>query len=67
LACELTGKLKPTAAELCALTLDSIDPGALARAYQRVSEEYQKLGGTDQVAKGPELRQSLESVPVQAS
>lgn len=67
LACELTGKLKPAAADLCALKLESLDPAALARAYPLVAKEYERLGGTDQVAKGPELRQALEAIPVETA
>jgi hypothetical protein len=43
--------------------LDSIDPEAVVRAYNLTADVYFRLGGTDQVAKGPELREVLDQIP----
>ena len=45
----------PSPKEIASLAGTSVSPADLETAYQIVKADYESLGGTDQVAKGPEL------------
>jgi hypothetical protein len=64
LACVLTGRFTPTAAQLCAIDVDAVTDAQVKLAFDVVLEKYQALGASDQVAKGPELRVAVCGVPL---
>lgn len=51
----------PGPALLAGLAGQPLPPGVLEAAYQDVKEEYEALGSSDQVAKGPELLTALQA------
>ena len=55
----MTGKKSPTAPDLKTIAEQEIQSADLISCTSRVIKEYNTLGGTDQVAKGSELRQKL--------
>ncbi len=61
-SCALTGKAKPTAAELASvvsLCVNPISDGSLNDASEIVYETFEELGGTDTIAKSVTLRNAL--------
>lgn len=62
LSCTLSGKTKPTPTDFVKINIDSLDDSTIEAATDEVWNLYQKLGATDQLAKGPELRKSAEEI-----
>ncbi|MEM6704383.1 MAG: AIPR family protein [Acidobacteriota bacterium] len=58
---EITSQMRPTLESLTAAVDQEIEDSEVSLATERVLELYKELGGTDQVAKGPSLRDALES------
>jgi hypothetical protein len=59
-ACTAIGKVNPTPQDVSLVAVNSIADDTIETAMRRVFELYQKLGGTDQTAKGTELVTSLK-------
>ena len=55
----LTGKPHPNSDDLAKLDLSQLNDQAIQNSLTLVKQEYDKLGGTDQVAKGPSLLQDV--------
>ena len=51
----LTGISRPAPSDLAAINVSKLDDGAIKKSLALVRQEYDALGGTDQVAKGPTL------------
>jgi hypothetical protein len=62
----LTGGVNPTADDLSKIDPAEITDDLLRESANVVSIEYAKLGGTDQVAKGPALKAAIRSEAEQA-
>ena len=56
---EITDELDPSPERIAALDADKITVAVLDAIYRRVLKTYRTLGGTDTVAKGPELAKRL--------
>lgn len=56
---KLAGGQRPTAKAIAGMDPTSIDEAAIDASLAVVRAEYEKLGATDQVAKGPALRDSV--------
>ena len=54
-----TGESSPSSAVLSRINLDLLDDSCIGASLSRVQDEYMRLGGTDQVAKGPALRDAV--------
>src|SRR6266508_3182250 len=62
ICCDLAGTSKPTVAQIAALKAVCVSPIAEQRlndAKDAVLKKYKELGGTDKVAKGPNLRKKI--------
>jgi hypothetical protein len=55
----LANSAAPTAQAIADIDVDKIGPAIIGESYKSVFELYQKLGETDQVAKGPQLLASV--------
>ena len=63
LASMLVGKALPSAGDLAKLDIKAVNDGDVELATDEVWKLYEKLGKTDQVAKGPDLRKAtLEGI-----
>ena len=51
----LARKAEPTREDLAKLDLSKLDNARIEQSLALVKKEYDQLGGTDQVAKGPAL------------
>lgn len=58
-ACTLVSKAKPRPKDIESLNIEGIAEKAVSDSVQRVRTAYEKLGKSDQVAKGSELRRRL--------
>ena len=56
----LTGKSKPSSSDLAKVDVHKLDDDAIEKSLALVWQEYEGLGGTDQVAKGPLLRKAIQ-------
>lgn len=56
LSCVLSGKTNPSPADLAKMDVKAVGDPEVEAAADEVWKIYEKLGGTDQIAKGPELR-----------
>lgn len=56
LSCVLSGKINPSPADLAKMDVKAVGDPEVEAAADEVWKIYEKLGGTDQIAKGPELR-----------
>lgn len=52
----LNGKISPTASDVAKMDLKTVGDPEIEAAADEVWKIYEQLGGTDQIAKGPELR-----------
>lgn len=59
IGCIQSGKIIPKAADLAGIDVSAIDDSMVEMAIDRIWGEFEKLGTTDQVAKGPDLRKKL--------
>ena len=59
---QLAGKWRPSPSEIAALEPSHLNETALEHASKVVIAEFNRLGGSDVVAKGPELVKVLEKV-----
>ncbi len=59
---QLAGKWRPSPSEIAALEPSHLNETALEHASKVVIAEFNRLGGSDVVAKGPELVKVLERV-----
>ena len=65
LSCILVGKTSLTTSDLARIDVKKVDDSDIEAAADEVSKLYNGLGGTDQIAKGPELRRLvLEALTV---
>ena len=55
----VVGKPKPSFAEVANLDLTNLDDTAIKTSLHLTKSAYEALGGTDQVAKGPSLLESI--------
>ena len=55
----LTGRPHPNRDDLAKLDLPKLNGQVIQTSLTLVKQEYDKLGGTDQVAKGPSLLQNV--------
>lgn len=62
LARELTGEAIPSLSKLNAVAKVEVTANQLRGCTDRVLREYQRLGATDQVAKGPDLKAALDAI-----
>ncbi|MGA2152899.1 MAG: AIPR family protein, partial [Bryobacteraceae bacterium] len=62
LACEVTSSSAPSPSDLAQKveSCKALPDATIERACKRVLKRYRKLGGTEQIAKGPELSRSLQ-------
>ena len=58
-AISLVGKPNPPISVLAKFDLTKLDDVAVKTSFDLVKSEYESLGGTDQVAKGPSLLEAL--------
>lgn len=65
LSCVLVGKTSLTNSDLAGIDVKAVDDSDIEAAADEVWKIYHSLGGTDQIAKGPELRRlALEALNV---
>lgn len=57
----LAGKVSPTVQDVVQVDIDKVDVAFMTESLKDVLEEYHRLGGTDQVAKGTEFPEALGS------
>ncbi|MGI4762320.1 MAG: AIPR family protein [Janthinobacterium lividum] len=57
--CLSVNKAHPTVRELCSFTEENLTDEVIMVSIEQVIDEYNNLGGTDQVAKGTHLRANL--------
>lgn len=58
-AMRLMGSISPSARKMSSVTLDDATEKLLLEGVKLAWCEYEKLGGTDQVAKGSQLKESI--------
>lgn len=56
-----TGKIKPSASDIAAIDLSSVDNDAIRESLEAVKALYESMGGSDQVAKGSQLVEALKA------
>lgn len=56
LACKVAKKINPTAGDLAKIDIKAVDDAQVEAAADETFKIYETLGGTDQVAKGPDFR-----------